>query len=117
NGTGDVRTPLADLDEEQHHVRARGSRGREWATRRCPPIRDEGSGTLNFVASEDRMSDTPEIPQGPLVDDLVDGGAIEQRAAEEQRAANEQPATTPAPAPEQRLSRKAAWLAMGAVTL
>jgi cytochrome c biogenesis protein CcmG/thiol:disulfide interchange protein DsbE len=63
------------------------------------------------------MSDTPEIPQGPLVDDLVDGGATEQRAAEEQRAANEQPATTPAPAPEQRLSRKAAWLAMGAVTL
>ena len=61
------------------------------------------------------MSDTPEIPQGPLVDDLVDGGPKEQGGAIEQRAATEQPATTPEP--EQHLSRKAAWLAMGAVTL
>src|SRR5690349_11217029 len=98
---GDVRTPLADLDEKQHHVRARGTIGREWTSGRCHPIRDEGSRSL-----EDRMSDTPEIPQGPLVDDLIDN------------AATEPPATTPAaPETEQRLSRKAAWLAMGAVTL
>jgi hypothetical protein len=51
------------------------------------------------------MSDTPEIPQGPLVDDLADN------------AATGQPATPAAPETEQRLSRKAAWLAMGAVTL
>ena len=63
------------------------------------------------------MSDTPEIPQEPA-DDLVDGVATEQRAATEQRGATEPPATTGAvPEPESRLSRKAAWLAMGAVTL
>ena len=46
------------------------------------------------------MSDTPEFPQES--DDLVEGAASEP---------------TRAPEPEPRLSRKAAWLAMGAVTL
>ena len=63
------------------------------------------------------MSDTPEIPQGPA-DDLVDGAASEQRAATEPPATTGAPATTAdAAEPESRLSRKAAWLAMGAVTL
>ena len=51
------------------------------------------------------MSETPEIPPGPA-DELV-----------ESAAAGEQPATTGTPPEESRLSRKAAWLAMGAVTL
>jgi len=50
------------------------------------------------------MSDTPESPQIPA-DDLVEG------------APSEQPATAAAVPEEPRLSRKAAWLAMGAVTL
>jgi thiol-disulfide isomerase/thioredoxin len=62
------------------------------------------------------MSDTPEIPQGPA-DDLV-GAATEQRAASEPPATTGAPATTAdAAEPEPRLSRTAAWLAMGAVTL
>ena len=63
------------------------------------------------------MSDTPELPQGPA-DDLVDGAATEQRAATEPAAMSGAPDTTgDATASEPRLSRKAAWLAMGAVTL
>jgi thiol-disulfide isomerase/thioredoxin len=50
------------------------------------------------------MSETPEVPQGHA-DDLVED------------AASEPPAATSASEPEPRLSRKAAWLAMGAVTL
>src|SRR5687768_17004736 len=97
---GDVRASLADLDEEQHHVRARGSLGRECNARRHNPIHDEGSRSL-----EGHMSETPEIPPGPA-DELV-----------ESAAAGEQPAKTGTPPEEPRLSRKAAWLAMGAVTL
>lgn len=63
------------------------------------------------------MSDTPETPQGPA-DDLMDDAAIEQRAATELPVTTGAPATTAdAAEPESRLSRKAAWLAMGAVTL
>ena len=53
------------------------------------------------------MSETPESPQRPA-DDLVDGGAPARQPATHRR---------PAYPTEPRLSRKAAWLAMGAVTL
>ncbi len=46
NRPGDVRASLADLDEEQHHVRARGALGRKWTPRRRHPIHDEGSRSL-----------------------------------------------------------------------
>ena len=63
------------------------------------------------------MSDTPEIPQGPA-DDIVDRAAVEQRAATEPPVTTGAQATTAdAAESEPRLSRKAAWLAMGAVTL
>jgi thiol-disulfide isomerase/thioredoxin len=51
------------------------------------------------------MSDTPEFAQGSAAD-AVDGAGH-----------SEQPAATGAAPEEPRLSRKAAWLAMGAVTL
>jgi thiol-disulfide isomerase/thioredoxin len=56
------------------------------------------------------MSETPEFPQG-RGDELADGGAMNQPGA------TEQPVASAATEPEPRLSRKAAWLAMGAVTL
>jgi thiol-disulfide isomerase/thioredoxin len=55
------------------------------------------------------MSDTPESPQAPMNDPIDDPAAS---------SAVESPSTEDAAAPaESRLSRKAAWLAMGAVTL
>jgi cytochrome c biogenesis protein CcmG/thiol:disulfide interchange protein DsbE len=51
------------------------------------------------------MSDSPELPPGPA-DEVVDGAAH-----------SEQPASNGTTPEEPRLSRKAAWLAMGAVTL
>jgi cytochrome c biogenesis protein CcmG/thiol:disulfide interchange protein DsbE len=61
------------------------------------------------------MSDTPESAPVPP-EDAVESAAGERLASE--RLASEQPASsTPAPVQESPLSRKAAWLAMGAVTL
>lgn len=61
------------------------------------------------------MSDSPELPQG-TADDIMDGAHDKERR-QDVPVDSEQPATNGVTPEEPRLSRKAAWLAMGAVTL
>jgi thiol-disulfide isomerase/thioredoxin len=62
------------------------------------------------------MSDSPELPRGP-VDEVMDGAAHDKERRQGVPVDSDQPATHGTAPNEPRLSRKAAWLAMGAVTL